>query len=144
MRWFDRRRLAIASAVVLLTSSAYADPVDDYVKQGRDALSRMEPDAAVHAFDLALKSDPSHAEAAFWRGGTLLKLKKFSDAIIDLDKAVAAGPANPFYGLALLKRCEAKIALKIIDGGRQDCESALQVATPEQRVLIDEILDKAK
>lgn len=112
---------------------AVASDVDDLVKQGQDALVRMDVPGAMTYFDAALKLDPTQPMAAYGRGRILLKMGETKKAMADFTTAIIA---DPKFGLAYVRRGEAFMILKNPDGAFKDFEAAIAASPREAEVYV--------
>ncbi|MBI4575578.1 MAG: protein kinase [Planctomycetes bacterium] len=108
-RWVARERERVAELrgqeARRTAARAAFDRAGDLGVRGRAAATVRR---SIEAYTLALESDPSYAEARYYRGRAQLRLGRHGEALADLEEAVRldASRAEPrFYlGLARLKR----------------------------------------
>ena len=108
---------AARSAAALLKRAPKAAVVANMLASAEDGLGRR--DAALAAFRLAVRIDPSYAEAHANLGRCLLDMGRVDDAVGPLRRAVMLTPANlpalVALGRALTRLGDADIALRFID-----------------------------
>jgi tetratricopeptide (TPR) repeat protein len=112
---------------------AVATDADDLVKNGQDALLRMDVPAAMTFFDEALKLDPTQPMAAYGRGRILLKMGETKKAMADFTTAIIA---DPTFGLAYVRRGEAFMILKNPDGAFKDFDAAIAASPLDAEVHV--------
>lgn len=120
-------RYIIAFAFWALSMPAFSADVEDMVKAGQSALSRMDIPLAMTHFDNALKAVPSHRQAAYERGRILLKMGDAKNAVGDFTTAVLA---DQKFGLAYVRRGEAHMVLSNPQAAFKDFDAAIS-ASPE-------------
>ena len=123
----------IIALFLCFTSSAWATPADDLVRQGESALAAKDIAGALKAFDAALDADPKNAKAAYDRGRINLVLHKNNNAVADFTTAVLS---DPTLGVAYSARGEAKFILKDEKGGFADLDAAIAASPKEPEVYI--------
>jgi tetratricopeptide (TPR) repeat protein len=126
-------RYILVLMVLFWSGAAIADDVDDIVQAGREALARMDVPMAMTHFDNALKTEPTHPEAAYERGRILLKMGDAKNAVADFTTAALA---DPTFGLALTRRGEAQMLLKNPDAAFKDFEAAIQASPKLAEVFV--------
>ena len=68
------------------------EPVDDLIRQARDALKSRKADEALALADRAVAADPRNAQAYFVRGVANEALEKHERAVADFSKTIALDP----------------------------------------------------
>ena len=119
--------------ILFLSSTAWAAPSDDLVKQGEAALAAKDVAGAMKAFDAAIDSDPKNARANYDRGRINLVLHKNKNAVADFTSAIIA---DPTMGIAYSARAEAKIIMKDENSGFEDLDSGVKVSPKDPEVYI--------
>jgi len=72
---------------------------DSYVLLGSERMLNQSYDAALSAFDKAIKMDPNHWCAYHFRGSVLMLMNQYDQALEDLNEAIRLNSTNPvlFY-----------------------------------------------
>ena len=72
----------------------YPDYTGAYVERAVLLYKTNRLDNALHDFSIALKLDPLHSKARYYRGRLFLDRKKWKEALSDLEKSLAQDPKN--------------------------------------------------
>lgn len=86
---------------LILVAQPYRDmtQADSYVLLGSERMLNQSYDAALSAFDNAIKMDPNHWCAYHFRGSVLMLMNQYDQALEDLNEAIRLNSTNPvlFY-----------------------------------------------
>ena len=86
--------LAALLVLPLLSPAAIKQEVRDPFADAERALRGNDRDGALRALDEALKLQPEHPAARFWRGRILAERGDFDKALADLDEAARLNANN--------------------------------------------------
>jgi tetratricopeptide (TPR) repeat protein len=93
--------------------------------RGAIRMQHRQFDLAVADFDAALRAEPGVANIYINRGGALIALKRYAEAIADIDRGLALGPDQPEK--AWFNRAIADEHLKDLKAAYQDYLKASQL-----------------
>jgi len=74
-------------------------PAQPYIDEGDTALDARDYEAALEAYDRAIKADPTAPYGHYGRGLTYFILRDYETALADLDQALVLAPTDPEIAL---------------------------------------------
>lgn len=112
------------------------DRAATYINRGILRARLDDPDGALADYDTGLRIDPMLAEGYIDRGATLIAMKRYQDALTDIDKGISIGTDRPH--IAYYDRAIAYEALGDIKGAYLDYKQAVELA-PDFQLAIEQL-----
>ncbi len=113
-----------------------ADRASTYVNRGILRARADDPDGALRDYDTGLRLQPDLAEGYVDRGAAYLLVKRYKDAIADIDKGLALNVKRPH--IAYYDRAIANEALGNIRAAYEDYKKAVELA-PDFALAIQQL-----
>jgi len=128
----------IADCTTALNEEALTqtDRAATYVNRGILRARNGDADAALADYDNGLRINPQLAEGYVDRGATYIAMKRYQDALTDIDKGLSLGTKKAY--IAYYDRAIAREALGDIKGAYEDYKQAVELA-PDFALAIQQL-----